>query len=105
MFNTAKLEPLNSMSLYKQHLLVTIGSIGVGYINLNVMDSPQLINFENQEQLRNYTLDDTQYLRASIYGKGTTETALQALFTTSNSLNYVISFTLAGNILTLSKVE
>lgn len=44
--------------------------------------------------MRDYTLDDTKYLRVRVYGKGVTEGALQVLVTTSNSLNYVISLTL-----------
>jgi|JI61114C2RNA_FD_contig_31_8280236_length_397_multi_2_in_0_out_0_1 hypothetical protein len=55
------------MSIHKNHLLVTIGGNGLGYLNLANYTTGQFIDLEREPALRNYTLDKTSYLRVSIY--------------------------------------
>lgn len=48
-------------------MLVTIGDKGIGYMSMiNYETSAQFISLQDQEGLRNYTLDNTQYLRVVV---------------------------------------
>lgn len=70
-------------------MLVTIGGKGLGYLNLaNAKNQGSFVDLENQEALKDYTLDDTAYLRVSI--ASTTADTVSALVTTSNSFSYVM---------------
>lgn len=66
-FNLIIFEPINSMSIHNDHMLVTVGGKGLGYINLKkYADNGDFINLEDEPSLANYTLDDTLYLRVVI---------------------------------------
>ncbi len=80
--------PINSMSISKDDLLVTIGGQGIGYLDLS--DSKikgTFVDLENEPSLQDFTLDNTAYLRVVINSRSIDK--LTALVTTSNSYNYV----------------
>lgn len=87
----------------KDNMLVTIGGKGLGYLNLaNSKTTGSFINLESEPALKNYTLDDTAYLRVSIYSK--TGDILSALVTTSNSFSYLLSFKVTADGIQFSKI-
>ncbi len=90
-FEIANTDPINSMSIMKDNMLVTIGGKGLGYLNLaNSKTKGSFVDLENEPALKNFTLDDTAYLRVSIYSR--VNDTLSALVTTSNTFSYLLSF-------------
>lgn len=73
-------------------MLVTIGGLGVGYVNVANYNVGQFINLENQPALKNYTLDKTTYLRVIIHAGNEDKNSIRALVSTSNSYNYLLGF-------------
>lgn len=72
-------------------MLVAIGGKGLGYLNLaNSKTAGSFVNLETQPALKEFTLDDTAYLRVSIYSDS--GEILSALVTTSNTYSYLIEF-------------
>ena len=67
-FGIPTIEPMNSMSVEGKHLLVAVGRKGLGYVNLDNLDtSPQLIDLSSQPDVSGYTFDNTQFARISIH--------------------------------------
>lgn len=61
----------------------------MGYVNLaNSQTKGSFVDLENEPALADFTLDDTAYLRVSIYTKS--GDTLSALVTTSNSFSYLL---------------
>lgn len=70
-------------------MLVAIGGKGLGYLNLAKSQTKgSFVDLENEPALKEFTLDDTAYLRVTIYTK--TEDTLTALVTTSNTFSYLL---------------
>lgn len=93
------------MSIMKDSMLVTIGGKGLGYLNLaNSQTKGSFVSLESEPALKAYTLDDTAYLRVSIYSKS--GETLMALVTTSNSYSYLLSFRVtADGKISFSKLQ
>ena len=67
-FGVTPLESLNSMSVWGKHMLVTIGGKGLGYANLEDLQThAQFINLQVQPDIANYTLENSQFVRVSIH--------------------------------------
>lgn len=96
------LEPIQSIDVNSDHLVLTLGKIGLGYVNLANIDyskPQQIINLSEQPSLANFTLDDTNYLRALINSAKTNATNIQVLVTTSNSYSYLFALTVKEGII------
>lgn len=73
-------------------MLVTIGGLGVGYVDVANYAVGQFINLESEPELKNYTLDKTTYLRVIIHDDNEDKNSIRALVSTSNSFNYLLGF-------------
>lgn len=104
-FRLDTLEPINSFDVHGNHLIVTIGRAGLGYVDLsNFKDSRQVIPLSTLPALDNLTLDNTNYLRVLFNHKQTNETNLQVLVTTSNSYSYILDLILNKDKISFQKV-
>ena len=91
-FGVPTIEPMNSMSIEGKHLLVTVGGKGLGYANLDNLDtSPQFIDLSSQADISGYTFENTQFARISIHSLVVGTGEMTVFLTTSNSIHYMIS--------------
>ena len=84
-------------------MIVTIGGKGFGYLNLaNSKSKGNFVDLENEPALKDYTLDNTNYLRVNIHSAGAD--FLSALITSSNSFSYVMEIKTTGGKASFSKI-
>lgn len=104
-FGTVGTEPINSMSLADNHLLLTVGGIGLGYYDLkSYPSSPSFIHLNEIAEMAKYLFDDTTFLRNVLIKADMDAKKMQVLVTTTNTLHFILELNIGETSVSFSKI-